>query len=111
MATTATPARTRRPIDFAASKQAIRPLFMEMGVRQIVCDDDAHDMTFKVGIGAKSAYVILTVNAWDLYDFEVIRLTPRGVRKTLATVTDIYGDMLAEVILSTWCSICTEKGW
>jgi|PlaIllAssembly_1097288.scaffolds.fasta_scaffold00151_9 hypothetical protein len=83
--------------------------FMELGLREAALMDDS-TVRFKMGAGRSCAYLTVTLNAADLFDFTIVKV--RGLKVTeLGSRSNLYYDRLADVIIDDWCAICSAKGW
>src|SRR5665213_1269852 len=96
--------RYRLPIDPDQALVALRPAFMELGIRDVTAFRDA--LLFKIGVGSSTAWVDLSLNEWDLYDVEIFKCRS-GKHRTLSVLESIYWDDLAERIVAEWCDYCT----
>ena len=99
--------RYRRTLDPDQALMALRPAFMELGIREISAFPDA--LVFKIGCGSWTAWVELSLNDWDLYDLEIFKRRS-GKIKTLRTLNSLYWDVLAAELIAAWCDICTGTG-
>ena len=99
---------TARPINTTQAMSHLRAAHMEMGIRE--ASTNGASLYFKVGAGASTAWVEVTLNALDLYDVQIFKI--RGMnRNALGDLCNVYADQLAPALIAAWCGICDKKGW
>jgi|SRR5665213_3747842 len=99
--------RYRRQIDPDQALVALRPAFMELGIRDVTAFTDA--LLFKIGAGSSTAWVDLSLNEWDLYDVEIFKVRS-GKHRTLRVLDSIFWDDLARLLIAEWCDYSTGTG-
>lgn len=88
--------------------QITRRTRMEMGLREFL--RDGNSLTMRCGWGHASARVWVTLDPSDTYTVRFLKVR-NTVVTTLAEVSDVYCDVLNDVLVSMWCDICSERGW
>lgn len=99
---------TARPIDTTQAMSHLRAARMEMGIRE--ASTKGACLYFKVGAGAATARVKVTLNALDLYDVQIFKIRGRNL-EVLGDLCNVYADQLAPALIAAWCRICDKKGW
>lgn len=115
---TAFPA-THGHVDADVVLQLLRPLRMEMGVRDATLvrfDEESSFVRVTVGMARSTCQVEIRVNGLDLFDIDIVqtRKVPGRLdwrRNVLASITDIDGESLRRSLLAQWYGLCSTKGW
>lgn len=96
------------PIDGGTVYAALWPARFEMGLRNPVTGRSV--MFVQCGIGNRSCWVVVWVNALDLLELRILRVRNKEATE-LGARSDIDIGSLSKVAVELWCEICTERGW
>lgn len=93
-------------IDYPQAAQAMRPAWMELGLRE--AKDHGTSISWRIGIGANCCWLIVRLDAMDMYEFDIVRIR---TNETLAVGRSLFADTLAREVVSTWIDVCRGQQW